>query len=346
MNTIPSYFCAAVLLFCCSAQAQDVEPGCETIDNVQGICGFPAPEDIDVFPGKQFLLFSPVTGINGLGLERLYTFNIDTLKASPITYQQSESMELWGDPSCTTAAGEDFSPHGVHISKRNDGRWQVLVVNHAREAVEIYEVFGGDKPTLSWRGCAMAPPKSNLNDVVALPEGGFLVSHMFDHGTMEVMEAMQSTTNTGYVLRWLPESGFQKLPGSDSIVPNGLALTEDGQSLFISETGGQRIRKINYLTGELEGQVALGPVDNLSWSNDGSLIATRITGAMPDDCFTKPGPCLTSFQVVSINPDTLEYTILHDQIGKPMGTASVAVVLGNYIYIGSFKGHQILRVAR
>jgi hypothetical protein len=65
---------------------------------------------------------------------------------------------------------------------------------------------------------------------------------------------------------------------------------------------------------------------------------------MPEDCFSKPGPCLAPFQVLAIDPQTLEYTVLHEQRGKPMGAASIAVVLGDYIYVGSFKGQQILRI--
>jgi hypothetical protein len=49
--------------------------------------------------------------------------------------------------------------------------------------------------------------------------------------------------------------------------------------------------------------------------------------------------------VVAVDPDTLEFTVLHEQRGRPMGQASVAVVVDGHIYIGSFKGNQILRVA-
>jgi len=343
-NKLSALFASASLCFCMTMQAGAELAGCETVANVQGICGFPAPEDIDVFSGGQYLLFSPVTGVNGTELESLYLFDVHTLVASPISYQTASNKEQWGDARCIDAPGEKFSPHGIHISQRSDGRWQVLAVNHLRESVEMFEVAEGKVPSLIWRGCVLAPEKSNLNDVVALPDGGFLVSHMFDRGTMEVMAAMQATVNTGYVWRWQPSSGFEKLPGSDGIVPNGLALTADGQSLFMSETGGQKIKKINYATGQQEGQVKLGPVDNLSWAADGRLIVTRIIGPMPEDCFSKPGPCLAPFQVLAIDPQTLEYTVLHEQRGKPMGAASIAVVLGDYIYVGSFKGQQILRI--
>jgi SMP-30/Gluconolactonase/LRE-like region len=348
-----SYLLAALALLSCSVFAlEEPAPGCETVANVQGICGFPAPEDIDVFPGGKYLLFSPIVAFDpmgGMGSEEgqsLYLFDLTSLTASPINYLRDHSDKAWGESSCDTAPGQKFSPHGVHISRRADGSWQVLAVNHVRESVEMFEVIEGEGPSLAWRGCVITPPKSNINDLVALPDGGLLVTHMVDRGTMDVMAAMQATQNTGYVWRWRPNKGFDKLPGSDGIVPNGIALSADGKSVFISETGGQRLRKLDYLTGKQLGLVSLGgPVDNLSWAADGSLIITRITGAMPEECFSKPGPCLTPFDVVAVDPDTLELTVLHEQRGKPMGQASVAVVVQGHIYIGSFKGDQILRVA-
>lgn len=332
------------LMSCAVFDSEKPQPGCERVGNVQGVCGFPAPEDIDVFDGGRYLLFSPVTGINGTEREKLYLFDTESLSAVPITYQLAKSSERWGEDDCISPPEEEFSPHGVHISQRTDGRWQVLAVNHLREAVEMFEVVAGEVPSLIWRGCALGSANANFNDVVALPDGGFFVSHMFDRGSMDVQVAMASTVNTGYVMSWTKASGYKKLKGSDGIVPNGLAISTDGASLFIAETGGKRIRKINISSGEETGEVVLGPVDNLSWSADGKLIATRIVGAMPHDCFSKPGPCLTPFEVVAINPDTLEFEVMHEQRGKPMGTASVAVVHGDAIYVGSFKGHQIMRV--
>ena len=337
---------AASSLFCGGLLADTVMSGCETIANTQGVCGFPAPEDIDVLPGDRYLLLSPVVGMGHGDKLNLSVFDTQSLTASPVQYRQPSSDESWGDSACDKAPNEKFSPHGVHVAQRASGQWQVLAVNHEREAVEIFEVIDEvGAPSLAWRGCVVMPQHANINDVAALPDGGFLVSHMFDRGTMEVMAAMQATKNTGYVWRWRPSKGLDKLPGSDGIVPNGVALSADGQSVFIAETGGKKIRKINYHSGKEEGSVVLGPVDNISWAADGRLIATQVTGPMPEDCFTTPGPCLTPFNVIAIDPNSLEFEVLHQQQGKPMGMASVAVVLNNVIYAGSFKGHQLLRVS-
>lgn len=329
----------------CQVLQADVQSGCETVANTQGFCGFAAPEDIDVMPGGKQLLLSPIVGMDGTELQHLSLFTIATQQVMPVRYQQDKASTEWGDAQCVTPPAAEFSPHGVHISQRESGQWQLLAVNHLRESVEFYEIYPGSEPSLAWRGCVIMPSQANINDLVGLADGGFLVSHMVDRDTMPIMEAMSSTKNTGYVWHWDSVKGLAKVAGSEGIVPNGLALSADGQALFISETGAQRIRKIDLVSGKELGVVKLGPVDNLSWAADGRLIATRITGAMPEDCFTKPGPCLTPFQVVAIDPQTMALSVLHNQQGKPMGMASVAVVQGDYIYIGSFKGHQLLRVS-
>lgn len=332
-------------LFSSFSQAQTPAPGCETVGNAEGICGFPAPEDIDVMPDGRHLLFSPYGGQSGEHPLPLYLFDKATQTASPIEYITEKPTERWDEGRCPSNPGTAIGGHGVHISQRENGQWQLLAVNHIRESVEFFEIVDQqDTPKLAWRGCVITPSKSSLNDLAALPGGGFLVTHMIERGTMDLMTAMASTTNTGFIWRWRPGRGFDKLPGSDGIIPNGVAVSADGRFVFFSETGGQRIRKIDAITGKELGKLVTGPSDNLSWSADGKLIATAATGAAPDDCFTKPGPCLLPFKVIAVDPQTLLVTTLHEQNGPPMGAASVAVRQDNSLYIGSFKGEQILKV--
>jgi hypothetical protein len=326
-----------------AAGAQPVATGCETVGKVQGICGFPAPEDIDIVPGGRFLLLSPFGGMNGEHPLPLYLFDTESHAARPVTPTVDSSAAHWGDPDCTAPPAGLIASHGIQVSRRAGGEWQLLAVNHVREAVEFYQLGQQDGvPVLSWRGCAVAPQGSSLNDVAALPGGGLLVSQMIEPGGPPLMEAMASGEPTGYLLRWLPGQGFDKLPGSEGSVPNGVAVSAEGRYVFMSETGGRQIRKIDYATGATVGLLKTGPVDNLSWAPNGDLIATTTTGPMPENCFTQPGPCLAPFDVLEIDPETMQAKILHRQEGPPMGAASVAVVHGSGIYVGSFKGEQMM----
>ena len=113
----------------------------------------------------------------------------------------------WGEPRCPGPPGEAFSPHGLDLAPRPDGALRLLVVNHGgRESVEFFEV-GTElgEPTLTWKGCALPPENSALNDVVSLPDGGFLTTHMFplDNQGLGTFEAALGL-DTGVVLEWHP----------------------------------------------------------------------------------------------------------------------------------------------
>lgn len=345
LSKINSIILMVLLLFNAAVAIAFEEEVCKVINNTQGVCGFPAPEDIDVFPGERYLLLSPIVGMDEKNSHYLYVFDTVERLAEPILYQETIQKNDWGENTCTTPPNNKLSPHGVHISQREGGEWQALVVNHDRESVEFFEIIEtSSMPKLSWRGCVLMPQKANINDVVGLPNGSFLVSHMFDRGSMSVMSAMNAKIETGYVWRWRPDQGLDVFPQSQGIVPNGLAISLDKKYVFIAETGGQKLRKLSYLTGEELGSVFTGPIDNLSWSTEGLLIATQVSGEKPEDCFSKPGPCLTPFNVISIDPNSLDIKILHEQRGYPMGMASVAVKLNNIIYAGSFKGEQLMKI--
>lgn len=330
-------------LLLAGAGARGEVTGCETVGHVQGVCGFPAPEDIAVLPGGRHLLLSPFGGISGEHPQSLYIFDTETLKAGPVAYRKDDGR--WDGGLCDTAPGEKFGAHGVHISERQDGRWQLLAVNHDRESVEMFEIVGAgaSEPALAWRGCVVMPAGSTLNDVAALPGGGFLVSHMMARSEGDLMAAMAQTGDTGHIWRWRPGRGVDKLPGSDSNLPNGVAVSDDGRHVYIAETGRRQVRKLDYASGEHLGAASVA-ADNFTWTPDGRLLTAGITGAMPEGCMTSPGPCLAPFHIAAIDPETMAVTVLHRQNGPPMGAGSVAVLVGDTLYAGSFKGHQLLRI--
>jgi len=313
--------------------------------NAEAIHGFPAPEDIDVLPDRRHLLLSPFGGIEGEHPQPLYRFDTQTLKAAPIAFREERDPARWDDNLCPSNPGKLFGAHGIHVSQRGDGPWQLLAVNHGRESVEMFEIVEeAGVPALAWRGCVPMPEGTTLNDVSAIPGGGLLASHMVTlSDDLGMMEAMALKGNTGYLLRWRPGQGVDKLPGSDSNLTNGVAVSADGRHVFIAEGGEGRVRKLDYLSGEKLGDVKAFP-DNFSWAPDGRLLVTGISGPLPETCMTTPGPCLAPFRVQAIDPETLELTVLHEQVGPPMGAGTVGVVLGDYLYVGSFLGDQLLRV--
>ena len=60
-----------------------------------------------------------------------------------------------GQAACT-APPRNLGTHGIHVAKRNDGRLQLLAINHAEhESIEAFEIAGeGTSIRAVWHGCA------------------------------------------------------------------------------------------------------------------------------------------------------------------------------------------------
>jgi sugar lactone lactonase YvrE len=249
-----------------------------------------------------------------------------------------------------------MSPHGIQLSRRADGRLQLLVVNHGgRESVEFFEVSdAGPGWTLAWRGCAVAPDGSWLNDVVALPEGGFLVTHMLPKrsGVMQIVEYLKAGAlgiRTGHVLEWQPDRGMSALPGTETVFPNGIALSADGATIFLNSSIGGKVLLIDRASGRLLGSAEVAGPDNSSWAQDGRLIVASFVGPLWETFSCdgiERGACPIAFEIVALDPETLATETLYRGEGAPMGAGTVGLLVGTDLFVGSFAGDRILRVQR
>ena len=171
------------------AAAQEITD-CDAHDGLEPLCGVRGSEDLEVLPGGGQLIvsesrvqFDAEGRMHWLpsGLARL---DLGTRQPQPLypAPGSAHPVDHWGDADCKGEIGAALSPHGMQLSRRADGRWQLLVVNHGgRESVEIFELLGrGARASLAWRGCVLAPPHAFLNDVAALAAGGFVVTQYMD----------------------------------------------------------------------------------------------------------------------------------------------------------------------
>ena len=148
---------------------------CEAIGNARPICGFSNPEDIVALPGGQAILIGEY-GASAEASGTLLVFELESEKKRT-AFQGGQGKGPaepgWGDPSCTMPPGETFNSHGIDLVRRDDGRLQLLVIQHgSREAVELFEVIGeGTDWKVEWRGCVPSPENASLNSVAALSNG-------------------------------------------------------------------------------------------------------------------------------------------------------------------------------
>jgi hypothetical protein len=353
LRAIASAVVLAPVLVACGGSVEPIT-SCDRIGSATPVCGFQNPEDLALLPDGRHVIVSEY-GDGGARPGRISLLDLAS--------GQHESLYAgggpagpgpWGAPDCGPPSTA-FSPHGIHVSKRSDGALQLLVVQHGdRESVEMFEVTqpGGDSGwQLAWRGCAVAP-EGGLNDVVALPEGGFLVTRFAPSGRLSMMLAFGKAAlglDTGWVYAWSREQGFSEVPGTRAPGPNGIELSADGEKIFLDATLASEVRRIDRRTGAIEARASVQHPDNLTWARDGRLRVASLRAAMREVVACSGldhGSCPAPFAIVALDPETMEgRTVYEGGPGTPSGAGTVGLEVPGELLIGTFAGDRIVRVS-
>jgi len=328
----------------------DAQPGafnpslldCGRHGEVEIVCGTVAPEDFERIPDERFLIVAKM----GRGQEKgLDLFELATQNFTGIPLSADKRPD-WGEDSCTESIGEQIQPHGLSLSKRTSGEWQLYVVNHSvRESMEMYELLpDGEKWKLAWRGCVLA--RKPYNDVAALPDGSFVATR--PQAIQKEGRNPFGVVPSGNVAVWNARDGEQVLPGSEYGYPNGVLVSGDDRYAYIS---GWTTRDVHQYDLTAKKEVAKRDLnfmpDNLTWTRDGKILAAGIKGVNGNCPPESPYPCLQGFIVAEVDPKTLEHRILFDNDGKALiNGVSVALEAGDAIYVGSFQGDRLVKLPR
>jgi hypothetical protein len=318
------------------------------------IDGFIGPEDIVLTPDGTHLIVSELPpDFSSPVNPALMLVDLENDQVRPLAIRM-QPENGWGDPSCDAPSG--FGTHGLHVSRRRDGRTQLLAVNHAgRESVELFElVRGAAGYEALWHG-SVKLEGGLLNDVVATPNGGFIATVMLDHdlvGEQDSMTFMFSGARTGYLAEWHPDTGWKRLSGSEAPLNNGVQISADGRFVWFAAWTSREVVEYDREARRITRITALPfYADNLTVASDGKLLAAGIddldywrerTAAEGRICQEE-----LAFTVASLDPVTFTATpIFRSNPGLLKGGASVALATGNALYIGSYAGERLLKVPR
>ncbi len=333
--------------------AEPITPvmGCKPHGGLTPDCRFTNPEDMAPLPSGDGLLVSQMGSMDGAQPGNLVAFRPRDGTIEVVVPVVRELGGRWGDAACTAPDWAAFSPHGIDLEQRADGRWMLLVVNHGlRESVEFFELVPG--PTdldLRWRGCVLGPEDAFFNDVVARRDGGFWATHMMSRSnqTIDTLRAILGS-DVGWVYEWDPAEGFRELAGSGGPFPNGLEKSADERYLFVNMYFGDQVRKLDIAAGRIVASVSVSSPDNSSWSNAGELLVASHTDSLLEMMACQnlsAGSCGHAFEVVVLDPgDLSRRTVFTHGGGPPMGGVTVAVHLGDALYFGTHAGDRIGRV--
>jgi sugar lactone lactonase YvrE len=230
-----------------------------------------------------------------------------------------------------------FRTHGLAIREGANSVHTLYAVHHGkRESVEVFELDARrTPPVLTWIGCAVAPDPIGLNEVVALPDGGFIATDFLARGIdAAARNRMMSGENNGALWEWHTGQGWEMVPGSEASGANGLEISRDGKTLYVAAWGSQSFFRLSLgQTPVKRDPVALGfRADNVRWAPDGSLFVAGQGGTAP----------MQTTNVVKIDPDNLSVReIIRHPNSPEFGAGTVAIQLGREIWVGSFRGDRI-----
>jgi len=353
---LPLSFAALTIVLLGSA-ALNAEPIVECVPkgNARPVCGFSNPEDIVALPGNEAILIGEY-GASAAATGRLVVFELASEKQHTV-YRGGQGKGAaeagWGDPSCTTPPAEPFNSHGIDLVRRDDGRLQLLVIQHgSREAVELFEVLGaGTDWRVEWRGCVPAPPNASLNSVAGVSNGDFYTTQMIPLEPAIDLKKRIPRHITGHAFAWSQaDTSFRKIGGTDGAMPNGIVTSRDGRFIYMNATAEHSVRKVEVATGRELGRATVDMPDNARWAPDGRvLISSLARDLTPEDfaaCLSiKRGACSIPFKIVALDPDSMTIVeTLYEADGAPMGAGTVGLRVSDELFIGSFHGDRILRV--
>jgi hypothetical protein len=290
------------------------------------VCGQQGPEDL-VAMGSDWAVASAYAGTGGVTLIR--TRDRMSMTAYPAA-SAKEQLDAKTYPGCPGPPRGAFTTHGVYVVPGAGPLHKLFVVGHgARESIEVFNVdTRGATPALTWIGCAIAPDPIGLNSVRGLPDGGFITTNFLPRN--QQIQSMMSGSKNGELWEWHTTSGWQKLPGSEASGANGVELSDDGKTLYIAAWGSQSfIRLSRGANPPVRTEIDLGfRIDNIHWAKDGRLLGAGQVGQ--------------DWRVVKIDPVSLKVEQIYSQDDAPaFGGGTVALEVGNTLWVGSYRGDRI-----
>ena len=308
--------------------------------------GLATPEDLGLIPETDWIVTS-ASATTTIKNARTYFVNVRTRQVRP-AYPDNCTAEIDRDKYGDMAPPEMINFHGLDIIKAADGTITLYQINHkahlspteavGREAIEVFTIrMTPAGPTLQWRGAIPLPSWAMANDCCALPEGGVAVTNIA-FGGPESFPAMVTGRSSGNVIEWHDrQQGWSVVEGTDINAPNGIAVSANGEYLFICSSAKKQLLRISRKNPHGDrAAVDLGAMpDNVTWTPDGQLLIAASVGEMPEFfAAAAAGKLSAPLRALKVDPVTLKVqTVIEDNPGNCI-ISTVLQVNRNEIWAG------------
>jgi hypothetical protein len=337
-----------------SVRAKAAEAPCNPVGNLGFVCGPLNSEDLVQVPGTTWIIASGMDG-GGAG-DRGSLHLVDSVdKSWTVLFPDGNPQVRWdkdtyGDcPSPPDLA--KFSAHGLNLRPGANGTGTLYVVNHGgRESIEVFTIDAkGSSPSIVWSGCAVMPPHTWPNSVAPLPDGGMVVTDMFDPQDPKAPDKLAAGADTGAVYEWHPHKGFTLVPGSQMSGNNGIEVSRDGKWIYVAAWANKAVVRLarggDAGAAKRDTLPAGFLVDNLRWAPDGKLLVAGQNVPASDvfACFRSPARrCTQPWRIDRWDTRAMTLVPVAAQPGNPdFGDATVGLQIGSDIFVGTFRGDRI-----
>jgi hypothetical protein len=346
---------STLLLLLMSVSIVLADDECSDSGGLSFICGTENAEDLVVVPGTDWVISSTFAEGEDAGF---YLINSKDKSWSRL-YTTDSSRVLHDTASYGACPGPpdlaNFDSHGLNIRSGDDKQSTLYAVSHGgREAIEVFDVnTSGATPELTWVGCVLMPDGLAANSVASFSDGSIVATVLLMPGT--TFSELLSGKPTGAVYEWTPGvDGFELIEGMELPGNNGIEVSVDEREVFVASSGLNTVVAFSHTNPARQlrttRKLAFTP-DNVRLSSDGQLL----TSGMIDDepaCGGTPDPesatlpelaaCPRGIIAASIEPTTMEdMNLLQTPANPDFSNATIAIRVGDEIWIGSFAGDRI-----
>ena len=325
---------------------------CKAAGSVTFICGVTNVEDFAPAPGTKWVIGSDLsTASNPQG----YLYLFDTGKKTAAAVKPSEiviKQDKKAYPGCPGPFDmKTFGPHGLDLTRSGGTHRTLYAVNHGgREAVEVFTVdLSKARPVFTWTGCIVAPKGFWPDAVASLPDGGIVVTSLWDPADAGRVDKLSAGLPVGALDEWHPRTGWAQVPGTENLSgPNGVIVSPDGKQIYVAVWSGKQVARI--ARGIMPPKVDTVPTgiltDNVRWSPSENSIfvgGQDATVRQVLECFESGAAnCDVPFKIYRMDPTTLQLTeIVKSGVYGVMGAGTGAIQVGNKIWVSSFRADRI-----
>jgi hypothetical protein len=325
---------------------------CSADGRVTFICGVTNVEDFAAAPDSKWVIGSDLsTASNPQGY--LYLFDTgkktaEAVKPSAIVIRPDKKTY----PGCPGPVDmKTFGPHGLDLTRSGGTHRTLYAVNHGgRESVEVFTVdLSKPRPVFTWTGCVVAPKGFWPDAVASLPDGGIVVTSLWDPTDADRVNKLSNGQAVGALDEWHPGKGWSPVAGAEGMSgPNGVIVSPDGKDIYVAVWSGKQLTRISRGTTPLKvDSVPTGILtDNVRWSPSGTSIfvgGQDATVKQVLECFESSAVnCNVPFKIYRMDPATLKLTeAVKSGVYGVMGAGTGAIQVGNKIWVSSFRADRI-----